>query len=177
MQKKQTSMYDQTKKMLNTLRNLNESKSFNRTLSEEIEPQLDQTQTQADAVQGQKDDFIVINDVEVKMLSTDEADMELQDDQKTAISGLIDNFKQQVSQIVEFEPGMTINKSQIRLDGKLTDEDVSFVLIAGEDAGSYINAEMLKLENNVGMMLEKLVKFESTFKTTLDPIIQSRNNN
>ena len=173
-------MYDQTKKMLNTLRSLNESKSVNRTLNEQAgqeDPQLDQAQSQSNDIQGQKDDFVVINDVEVKMLSTDEADMELADDQKTAISGLIDNFKQQVSQIVEFEPGMTINKTQIRLDGKLTDEDISFVLIAGEDAGSYINAEMLKLENNVGMMLEKLVKFEETFKTSLEPIIQARNHN
>lgn len=171
-------MYDQTKKMLNTLRSLNESKSVNRTLNEEMdqqEPELNQSQS--NDTQVQKDDFIVINDVEVKMLSTDEADMELADDQKTAISGLIDNFKQQVSQIVQFEPGMTINKTQIRLDGKLTDEEISFVLIAGEDAGSYINAEMLKLENNVGMMLEKLVKFEETFKTSLEPIIQARNHN
>lgn len=171
-------MYDQTKKMLNTLRSLNESKSVNRTLNEQAgqqEPELDQSQS--NDTQGQKDDFVVINDVEVKMLSTDEADMELADDQKTAISGLIDNFKQQVSQIVQFEPGMTINKTQIRLDGKLTDEEINFVLIAGEDAGTYVNAEMLKLENNVGMMLEKLVKFEETFKSTLEPIIQARNHN
>ena len=63
------------------------------------------------------------------------------------------------------------------MDGKLTDEEINFVLIAGEDAGTYVNAEMLKLENNVGMMLEKLVKFEETFKSTLEPIIQARNHN
>jgi hypothetical protein len=125
----------------------------------------------------QESGFVVINDVEVKMLSSDEADMELSDEQKETISGLIDNFKQQVSQIVEFQPGMTINPNQIRLDGKLTDEDINFVLIAGEDSGTFINAEMLKLESNVGLMLEKLVKFEETYKTALEPIIQSRNNN
>jgi hypothetical protein len=111
------------------------------------------------------------------MLSSDESDLELTDEQKETISGLIDNFKQQVSQIVEFTPGMTINPNQIRLDGKLTDEDVNFVLIAGEDSGTFINAEMLKLENNVGMVLEKLVKFEEIFKSSLEPLIQNRNNN
>jgi hypothetical protein len=127
--------------------------------------------------QQQGKDFVVVNDVEVKMLSSDESDLELTDEQKEIISGLIDNFKQQVSQIVEFTPGMTINPNQIRLDGKLTDEDVNFVLIAGEDSGTFINAEMLKLENNVGMVLEKLVKFEEIFKSSLEPLIQNRNNN
>jgi hypothetical protein len=178
MQKKQPSMYDQTKKMLNTLRNLNESKFSSRTLSEQVETQSQPPMgDEENTSQQQGKDFVVINDVEVKMLSSDESDLELTDEQKEIISGLIDNFKQQVSQIVEFTPGMTINPNQIRLDGKLTDEDVNFVLIAGEDSGTFINAEMLKLENNVGQMLEKLVKFEEIFKSSLEPLIQNRNNN
>jgi hypothetical protein len=176
MQKKQPSTYDQTKKMLNTLRNLNESKFSYRTLSEQVNTQ-EPIDSENNEPKQQERGFVVINDVEVKMLSSDEADMELTDEQKESISGLIDNFKQQVSQIVDFQPGMTINSNQIRLDGKLTDEDISFVLIAGEDSGTFINAEMLKLENNVGLMLEKLVKFEETFKTSLEPLIQNRNNN
>lgn len=174
-------MYDQTKKMLNTLRNLNESKFSNRTLSEQVNPETigsQDTMGMGDQSPKQNESgIIVINDVEVKMLSSDQDDMELTEEQKEAISGLIDNFKQQVSQIVEFNPGMTINSNQIRLDGKLTDEDVNFVIIAGQDSGTFINAEMLKLENNVGMMLEKLVKFEETFKSSLEPLIQNRNNN
>jgi hypothetical protein len=162
--------------MLNTLRNLNESKFSYRTLSEQVNTQ-EPIDSENNEPKQQERGFVVINDVEVKMLSSDEADMELTDEQKESISGLIDNFKQQVSQIVDFQPGMTINSNQIRLDGKLTDEDISFVLIAGEDSGTFINAEMLKLENNVGLMLEKLVKFEETFKTSLEPLIQNRNNN
>ena len=174
-------MYDQTKKMLNTLRNLNESKFSSRTLSEQVDPQIPQSEnpmgSENNEPKQQEKDIVVINDVEVKMLSSDESDMGLTDEQKETISGLIDNFKQQVSQIVEFQPGMTINPNQIRLDGKLTDEDINFVIIAGEDSGTFINAEMLKLENNVGQMLEKLVKFEEIFKSSLEPLIQNRNNN
>jgi hypothetical protein len=36
---------------------------------------------------------------------------------------------------------------------------------------------MLKLENNVGQILEKLVKFEDTFKTAMEPLITQRDNN
>lgn len=178
--------YDFTKRMLNTLRNLNESKSTSsKTLREQSEVTDTNTSTplpgddpSLDKADEKKEDGIsVVNDVDVKMLSSDEADMNLTDSQKTAISSLIDNFRQQVSQIVEFTPGMTINENQIRLDGKLTDEDVSFVLIAGQESGVYINADMLKLENNVGQILEKLAKFEDTFKTSMEPLITQRDNN
>lgn len=164
--------YDETKKMLNTLRNLSANKSSFKTIKEDVTPQ--DVEMGADAT---KDDVTVINNVDVKLLFNDDQDKTFKDEQKQAISGLIDNFKQQVSQVVDFEPGFTISPDQIRLDGTLTDEDISFVFIVGEESGVYINAEMLKLEQNVGDKLEKLAKFEETFKTTLEPILTQRNTN
>jgi len=164
--------YDDTKKMLNTLRKLNENRAFsNNILREEIETQQPQNQ------EPQEKDFTVINDVEVKLLSSDPADMNLLDDQKTAISTLIDNFRQQVDQIAEFKPGKSINSDQVRLDGTLTNEDISFVFIAGKESGVYINADMLKLEQNTATALEKLVKFQSTFETSMEPLLTQRDNN
>ena len=160
--------YDLDKKMLNMMRRLNESTSSNKILREQEETQPEQSM---------KDDVLVVNDVDVKMNSTDDADMKLMDEQKKEISGLIDNFRQQVSQIVNFEPGFSIFPDQIRLDGTLTDEDIKFVFIAGKDGGAYINAEMLKLEQNVANMLEKLAKFNEVFKSAMEPIISQRNNN
>lgn len=170
------SSYDDTKKMLNTLRKLNESKTSTNNLIREQYQGQSQGQEQ-EPEQKMDDDIAVINDVDVKLISGDEADMKLMDDQKNEISGLIDNFRQQVSQIVDFEPGFTITPDQIRLDGKLSDEDIKFVFIAGKEGGVYVNAEMLKLEQNVANMLEKLAKFNETFKTAMEPIISDRNNN
>lgn len=167
--------YDDTKKMLNTLRKLNENKQSNSVIKEQQE-QIPQ-EVNPEQTQKQESDFVIINDVEVKMLSTDEMDMELKEDQKEIISNLIDNFRQQVSQIVDFDPGMTINQNQIRLDGSLTDEDINFVFIAGDESGVYINADMLKLDTETGTALEKLAKFEETFKTAIEPLITQRKNN
>jgi hypothetical protein len=168
---KMKNQYDFTKGMLNKLRSLNESRTTIKTLSEQTEP------INPEVNQEVKDDITVINDVDVKLLSSDEADMKLSEDQQTAISGLIDSFRQQVSQIVEFDPGMTINSNQIRLDGSLNDDDISFVLIAGEEAGVYVNADMLKIEPETLVVLDKLVKFGETFKTSLEPMITQRDNN
>ncbi len=155
------------------MRKLNESTASNKILREQVEMAQDEPQPQ----QSMKDDILVVNDVDVKMNSQDDADMKLMDEQKKEISGIIDNFKQQVSQIVNFEPGFSIFPDQIRLDGKLTDEDMKFVFIAGKDGGVYVIADMLKLEQNVANTLEKLAKFNEVFKTSMEPIISQRNNN
>jgi len=179
MQKNQTTGYDATKKMLNTLRKLNESRSTSYNLikeNDEFNQQPEPQDTEAPQ-EDMSNDVTVVNDVDVKLMSGDDMDLKLMDDQKNAISGIIDNFRQQVSQIVDFEPGFTLTPTQIRLDGVLTDQDIKFVLIAGQESGIYINADMLKLENEVGMMLEKLAKFDDTFKSAMEPLITQRDNN
>ena len=99
----------------------------------------------------------------------------LTDEQKTGISGLIDNFKAQVSQLVEFEPGMTINEQQIRLDGHI--DDLKFVFIAGENDGLFLNAEMLKLEQEQLDLITKLSKFLKVYQDAVNPYINQRKNN
>jgi len=172
MQKKQKNSYDEIKGMLKTLRTLNESKSSFKVLKEEETPLGGMGDKE-----NVKDDVIVINNVEVNMSSGDSEDMKLEENQKTAISTLIDSFRSQVSQIVDFEPGMTINENQIRLDGTLTDNDISFVIIAGEEGGLYINADMLKIEQAEIDVLNKLVKFEKTYKDAMEPLITQRQTN
>ena len=174
MQKKIKNDYDVTRNMLKTIRTLTESKVSNKTMNEAVafqSPEVDK------AEENLKNDIIVVNDVEIKMNSSDEADLKLQESEKTAISQLIDNFKQQVSQIADFHPGITIAPDQIRLDGSLTEQDISFVFIAGKESGAYINADMLKLEQEVANELEKLAKFQETFETAMNPLIQERKTN
>lgn len=162
--------YDETKKMLNTLRRLNESKQSSNILREQTENGQEQQSTD-----NSNNDSTIINDVEVKLFSNDPSDMKLTDEQKTGISGLIDNFKSQVSQLVEFQPGMTINEQQIRLDGHI--DDLKFVMIAGENDGLYLNAEMLKLEQEQIDIITKLYKFLKTYQDTVNQYINQRKNN
>lgn len=172
MQNKQISGYDDTKKMLNTLRRLNESRTSYNTLREQSEINQPETETKQD-----NDEINVINDVDVKTVSTDNMDLKIMEDEKTAISGLIDSFRNEVSQIADLKPGITMSETQIRLDGNLTDEDLSFVFIVGDEPGLYLNADMLKIEDETIVSLTKLVKFENTFKTTMEPMLRQRRTN
>ena len=177
--------------MLNTLRGLNESRVASDKLIREAVGQYDSPTSNFGTQQAQqpvefgspaetnashtKDEGITnINDVDVNYSATG---MDLKDADQNAISQLIDNFRSQVSQIVDFDPGMTLDKQQIRLDGILTDEDAKFTLIAGKEEGVYLNADMLKLEQNTMDTLTKLFKFGSeTFKTAMEPLITKADN-
>jgi hypothetical protein len=163
MQNRKNIGYDETKKMLDTMRRLTESVKQGNILKEE-ETDL-------------KDDITVINDVDVKMLSTDNLDLKISDDQKNSISGLIDSFREQVSDLADLDPGITINMTQIRMDGTIPNIDMGFVLISGDESGVYINADMLKVDDEVLESLEKLSKFHLTFEDTMNPIIRQRSNN
>ena len=167
MQNKKNVGYDETKQMLNKLRKLNESIRNIKTIKEEENPITDKMD----------DDIDVINDVDVKILSNDNMDMKLTDDQKNSISGLIDSFREQVSQLANLEPGLTINMNQVRLDGSIPNIDMNFVLITGEESGIYINADMMKVEDETLLTIEKLNKFQLIFEDTFNPIIRQRNNN
>ena len=149
--------------MLNTLRKLNETKSSFNTLKEQEEPT--------------SDDITVINDVDIKLVSSDTVDLELTEEQKNAISGLIDSFREQVSQIAELKPGFTFNETQIRLDGSITDLDINFVFIVGDEGGLYLNADMLLIDNDVMTTITKLSKFELTFRDTIEPLLRERKTN
>lgn len=177
MQKKTKNDYDVTRNMLKTIRTLTESRSNISTINEQSVENSMHTLPSDVASQNLASGIEVINDVDVKLLSSDKNDMKLTDEQKKSVSSIIDSFKTQVSQMVEFEPGFSISPDQVRLDGKLSDDDVSFVFISGREDGVYINADMLRLEQNVASILEKLAKFQLGFHQAMAPLIDQRKNN
>ena len=164
--------YDEIRGMLNTIRSIKVPN--NKLIREQTEVADEPSAT--DVQSKQYDNVEVINDVEIKIQSTDQEDIKLKDDEKAIISQLIDSFLQQVSQLGELDPGITINEEQIRLDGSIIDLDISFVYITGEESGFYINSDMLSVKSETLEMLDKLLKFSSVFNETMEPLLRTRRN-
>ncbi len=210
MSQKQNLGYDFTKKMLNTMRNLNENVQSKKVLKEE---------------ESQEMFNLVLNDnVEVKIHSTDQEDLSLSDEEKNSLNQLIQNFKSQVSELASFEEGFNIYVDNVRLDGSIEEDlsisdeekaslnqliqnfksqvselanfeegfniyvdsvrldgtienDLSFVFIAGNERGLYLNANMLKIEAETAEIINKLEKFQHTFEDVVIEIMNNRKNN
>ena len=162
MSQKQNLGYDFTKKMLNTMRNLNENVQSKKVLKEE---------------ESQEMFNLVLNDnVEVKIHSTDQEDLSLSDEEKNSLNQLIQNFKSQVSELASFDEGFNIYVDNVRLDGSI-EEDLGFVFIAGNNGGLYINANMLKIEQETVEIISKLEKFKHSFDDVVIEIMNNRKNN
>lgn len=159
MSNKQNIGYDDIKKMLNRLRTISENTQSSRTLNEE-----------------KVDTLVIGNNVEVKTHSDDEQDLKISEEEKNSLNQLIENFKSQVYELVSFEEGFNVYSNSVRLDGKISD-DLSFVFISGEDAGLYINCNMLKIEAENADIINKLYKFEHTFQDVTNDLILARKNN
>jgi ribonuclease HII len=158
---KQNPGYDSIKKMLNTMRNLNENVKSKSILKEEDEKLFN----------------LVLNDnVEVKIHSTDQEDLSLSEEEKGSLNQLIQNFKSQVSELANFEEGFNVYVDSVRLDGTI-ENDLSFVLIAGNERGLYLNANMLKIEAETVETISKLEKFQHTFEDVVMEIMNNRKNN
>lgn len=154
------------------MRNLTESAAKRNIIKEEEDVMQD-----VEATQDQKIDYNVVNDVEVKLHSSDEADLEVSQEEKSALSQLVDNFRTQVTEIADFEEGFNIYPQSIRLDGSIPDMDISFVFIAGDERGLYINADMTELNQESIEILNKLNKFQHTYEDVVNQMIVSRKTN
>ena len=162
MSNKQNLGYDGIKKMLNKMRTLNENTASKATLKEEEQEKVN--------------NLVISNNVEIKVHSTDQEDLEVTEDEKNALNQLIENFKAQVSELATFEEGFNIYTNSVRLDGSIG-EDLGFVYIAGEDRGLYINADMLKIDNEIALVFDKLNKFQHTYEDVVNEMINTRKTN
>jgi hypothetical protein len=159
MSNKQNTGYDAIKKMLNTLRTISENTTASKTLNEE-----------------KINTLVIGNNVEVKVHSDDQQDLKIGDEEKNSLNQLIENFKTQVYELATFEEGFNIYQNSVRLDGSI-DNDLTFVFIAGQDRGLYINANMLKLDNEMAQIIDKLSKFQHTFEDVVNELIETRKYN
>lgn len=127
-------------------------------------------------VPGEKEheDVAVINDVDIEIHSEDPEDLELQDEEKKKISQLIDDFRTDVSEIAEFDK-LHVYSDSARLDGKISNIDMSFSLSTGNDTGLYIsNPSMLKIDDNSLDVINKLRMFQPKFINSINDLILNR---
>jgi hypothetical protein len=103
----------------------------------------------------------------------DSMDLELTNDEKIAFQETMDEFIEQVSDLVDFET-LNVYDTDVEWGGKIIDFDVDFYFAIGENNGIYINGEMLKVDENFLNMLNKLQTYYEKFKSKWAKVLASR---
>jgi len=105
--------------------------------------------------------------------ATDKTDLELTTDEKTSFQETMDEFVEEVSDLVNFGP-LNIYSNNVDWSGKIVDLDIEFFYTIGESNGIYMTGEMLKIDDNFTETIEKLQSYYEKFKSKWAKILASR---
>jgi hypothetical protein len=103
----------------------------------------------------------------------DKKDVELTTDEKIAYQETMEEFVNEVSDLVEFDE-LNLYKNNVNWSGKLIDFDVKFTLSVGEDSGIYIEGDMIKIDEEFQEMSKKLKTYYEKFKSKWSKILGMR---
>jgi hypothetical protein len=128
----------------------------------------DETQTKKDKRQAYR-----ISGGIIVLHGKDKTDLDLTGDEKTAFQETMDEFVEQVSDMVDFNK-LNVYPSNVEWSGKIIDADLEFFYSIGEDNGVYINGEMIKTDDEFIERINKLKTFYEIFKSKWAKILASR---
>ena len=100
-------------------------------------------------------------------------DTELTTDDKIAFQETMDEFVNEVSDLVNFEQ-LNVYKNNVDWSGKIVDFDMDFYFTIGENNGIYISGEMMKLDENLLTTVNKLQTFYEKFKSKWAKVLAVR---
>jgi hypothetical protein len=105
--------------------------------------------------------------------SKDNNDLDLTTDEKIAFQETMNEFVEQVSDLVDFNK-LNLYPNNVEWSGKIIDFDLDFFFTIGEENGVYINGEMLKADDDFLEMINKLKVFYEKFKSKWAKVLASR---
>jgi len=102
-----------------------------------------------------------------------EADIQLTTDEKNAFVETIDEFRNEVAELAEFDK-LKVYHDNVEWSGKILELDLEFFYTIKEPNGIYINGEMMKLDEKYLEMIPKIQSFYEKFKNKWSKIVSSR---
>jgi len=85
-------------------------------------------------------------------------------DDKTAFQTTMDEFIEEVSDLVDFDE-LHLYKNSVEWGGKLIDDNITFLYTIGENGGVYISADIVKIDEDFLSIITKLEQYYQKFKS------------
>lgn len=103
----------------------------------------------------------------------DKSDLEITTDEKVAFQETMDEFIEEVSDLVDFNV-LNVYPNNVEWSGHLIDEDINFTLSVGEESGIYIEGTMMRVDDEFADLMNKLQQFFEKFKSKWSRVIAMR---
>ena len=107
------------------------------------------------------------------MHGKDQKDLQITSLEKQSFQETMDEFVAEVSDMVDFN-SLNVYEDSVEWSGRLIEFDMDFMYRIGETNGVYVDSEMVKVDQDFDMMIDKLRKFYEKFKSKWAKIIAQR---
>lgn len=186
--------HDEIKKLLSASRNLLNREGINESteilnkyygLLKENETEYETANTEEDSFENKKESETPedrkfekkktyrISGGLMSINGKDKNELQLTTDDKTAFQDTMDEFVNEVSELVDFNT-LNLYQNNVEWSGKIQDLDIEFFFSIGETNGVYINGDMININDEFVNFITKLRTYYEKFKTKWSKIIASR---
>lgn len=100
-------------------------------------------------------------------------DLEITTEDKRAFQETMDEFVDEVSEMVDFYP-INVYPNSVEWSGKVIDQDLEFFYTIGETSGVYINGTMIRVDDEFLDFVNKLRTYYLKFKTKWAKVLATR---
>ena len=160
---------NESKKTLIDLGLLNEMDIRPDNLAIDTEDEIDdQTEPQEDKQKSYR-----VSGGIITLHGKDKQDIELSTDEKISFQETMDDFVNEVSDLSDFGT-LNLFPQNVDWSGRVIDFDLEFYFSIGENNGVYINGDMIKLDENLVELINKLTSFYDKFKSKWAKVLSQR---
>lgn len=175
--------YDEIKDLLKTsrlvLEQLNAEKLGPMNVGKSIENEIEQDEYETSKSENGKEaeeEYVQRYRISGGILAihgTDKSDTDITTDDKVAFQETMDDFTEEVSDLADFNQ-LNLYPTTVEWSGKIIDKDIDFIYTIGESSGTYINGNMLKVDDETLDVINKLKSFYDKFKVKWSRVLASR---
>lgn len=175
--------YDEIKDLLKTsrlvLEQLNAEKLGPMNVGKSIEDKIEQDEYETSKSENGKEaeeEYVQRYRISGGILAihgTDKSDTDITTDDKVAFQETMDDFTEEVSDLADFNQ-LNLYPTTVEWSGKIIDKDIDFIYTIGESSGTYINGNMLKVDDETLDVINKLKSFYDKFKVKWSRVLASR---
>ena len=163
LQKQNVNEINQIKKSQGLLKEEDEKIQIDKFSEEDVEQNGEQDETRSFKIQGSI----------ISIHGSKKSELQLTLDEKNAFKESMDEFRAEISEIVDFKP-LNIYSNKVQWSGTIPDKEINFHFSTDENNGVYMDAQMLKLDDEIVDLIEKLQKFFEKFKLKWNKILGTR---
>jgi hypothetical protein len=109
----------------------------------------------------------------VTLHGKDKQELELSTEEKSSFQETMDDFVEQVSDLSDFGT-LHIYPNNVEWSGKVIDFDLEFFYSIGENNGVYVNGDMIKLDDSLIELINKLTSYYEQFKSKWAKVLSQR---